>query len=115
MLRSLRGLWPYVRQQIRAELTLLITRHCLCKSRADVQAAGRECRLTVLEADLISKNIHRLMKMFKKGIFVHWKIVRRKKNAYNCSGKAKSIVILLSRKPNLFWGIFKIRFIAAIV
>jgi hypothetical protein len=46
MLRCFRGLWPYVRQQIRAELTLLITRHSLCKSRADVQAAGRECRLT---------------------------------------------------------------------
>lgn len=38
-------LWPYVRQQIRAELILLITHHSLCKSRADVQAAGRECRL----------------------------------------------------------------------
>jgi len=66
MLRYFRGLWPYVRQRIRAELTPLITHHSLCKSRADVQTAGRVQTDTVLQADLISKNIHRLMKMFKR-------------------------------------------------
>lgn len=87
MLKYFRGLWPYVRQQNRAELTLLIIHNSLFEIKSRYSGCRQNMQTgTVLQTDLITKNIHRLMKMFKKeylyiGKIVHWK------NAHNYSGE----------------------------